>query len=72
MQCTDPSIPVLVGKQIEHRFTENKRLLVYNGTVVSQVPGLSEWYNVVYDNEPDIVYTYKLLEDYHDGDLKVV
>ena len=28
-------------------------------------------YNVDYDNEPDIVYTYKLLEDYHDGDLKV-
>ena len=72
MQCTDPSMPVLVGKQIEHRFTENKRLMVYNGTVVSQVPGFSEWYNLVYDNEPEIVYTYKLLEDYHDGDLKVV
>ena len=37
-------------------------LTVYNGTVVSQVPGFSEWYNVVYDNEPDTVYTYKLLE----------
>ena len=72
MQCTDPSIPILVGKRTEHRFTENKKLVVYNGTVVSQVPGFSEWYNVVYDNEPDTVYTYKLLEDYHDGDLKVV
>ena len=29
-------------------------------------------YNVVYDNEPDVVYTYKLMEDFLNGDLKLV
>ena len=26
----------------------------------------------VYDNEPDVVYTYKLMEDFHNGDLKLI
>ena len=67
--CSDP---ILVGKKIAHQFKENKKLVVYNGKVVSQVPGFSDWFNIVYDNEPDTVYTYKLLEDYNNGDLKFI
>ena len=62
----------LVGAQIDHQFTEDDQLVVYSGKVVSQVPGFPDWFNVVYDNEPDTIYTYRLLEDLNNGDLKVV
>ena len=62
----------LVGAHIDHQFTENDQLVTYSGEVISQVPGFSEWFNVVYDNEPGIVYTYKLMDDFKNGDLKLV
>ena len=64
--------PILVGKQVQHRFSENKEIVLYTGTVVSQVPGFQDWYNIVYDDEPDIVYSYKLMEDYVNGDLSII
>ena len=66
------SEPVLVGKSIDHQFIEDGQIVQYSGRVVSQVSGFPEWYNVVYDNEPDVVYTYKLMEDFHNGDLKLI
>ncbi|KAH3859500.1 hypothetical protein DPMN_102317 [Dreissena polymorpha] len=39
-------IPVLVGKFIEHTFLEGAERKVYNGNVISVVPGFDEWYNV--------------------------
>ena len=59
----------LVGRRIDHRFTEDEQLVTYSGKVVSTVPGFPEWFNVVYDNEPDVVYSFKLLEDFKNGDL---
>ena len=70
--CNSTSEPVLVGKSIDHRFIEDGQTAQYSGRVVSQVSGFPEWYNVVYDNEPDVVYTYKLMEDFHNGDLKLI
>jgi hypothetical protein len=58
------SDPVLVGKSIDHQFIEDGQIV--------QVAGFPEWYNVVYDNEPDVVYTYKLMEDFYNGDLKLI
>ena len=66
------SEPVLVGKSINHQFIEDGQIVQYSGRVVSQVSGFPERYNVVYDNEPDVVYTYKLMEDFHNGDLKLI
>ena len=63
---------LLVGKEIDHSFLVDGKLQQYKGKVVSQVPGFGEWYNVVYDEEPGYVYTFKLLEDYRNGDLKVI
>ena len=68
---SSPGDPILVGKQVQHRFSENKEIVLYTGTVVSQVPGFQDWYNIVYD-EPDIVYSYKLMEDYINGDLSII
>ena len=61
----------LVGKRITHQFVENEELVAYAGMVISQVPGFVEWFNVVYDSEPDTVYTFKLQEDLRSGDLKL-
>ena len=63
------SDPVLVGKSIDHQFIKDGQVVQYSGRVVSQVSGFPEWYNVVY-KEPDVVYTYKLMEDFYNGDLK--
>ena len=62
----------LVGRRINHRFTEDEQLVTYSGKVISTVPGFPEWFNVVYDNEPGIVYSFKLLEDLRNGDLHVL
>ena len=72
ISCNSTSDPVLVGKSIDHQFIEDGQIVQYSGRVVSQVSGFPEWYNVVYDNEPDVVYTYKLMEDFYNGDLKLV
>jgi len=62
----------LVGKRIDQQFNESGKLVTYSGRVVSQVPGFIEWYNIVYDDEPETVYTYKLLDDMKNGDLSLV
>ena len=62
----------LVGKYVGHKFSEEEQLVTYNGRVVSTVPGFPEWFNIVYDNEPDIVYSFKLMEDLKNGDLHVL
>ena len=52
------------GRQwIDQQFNEGGKLVTYSGAVVSQVPGFIEWYNVVFDDEPETVFTYKLLDD---------
>ncbi|XP_060582463.1 uncharacterized protein LOC132738872 [Ruditapes philippinarum] len=60
-------VPLLVGKRIEHQFQDE----TYIGRVISVVPGYPDWYNVVYDNDV-AVYTYKLLDDYRNKDLKII
>ena len=61
----------LVGKHIKHKFSEDGKLITYSGRVISQVPGFSNWFNVVYTREPDVVYTFNLSEDLKNGDLHV-
>ena len=36
-----------------------------------QVPGYPDWYNLTYDTELTVVYTFKLLQDWKAGDLKL-
>lgn len=63
----------LTGKCILHNFENSDGVIKpYKGRVISQVPGFSEWYNVVYDEEAGIVYTFKLEEDIQNGDLKII
>ena len=66
------SVDDLVGKSVGHRFLEDEQLVTYNGRVLSTVPGFPEWFNIVYDNEPNVVYTFKLQDDLRNGDLHVL
>ncbi len=69
----ETSDSALVGKAIKHRFQEsNGKHKFYKGKVISQVPGFPEWFNLVYTNEPGVVYSYKLSEDIENGDLQVL
>ena len=67
---TEPAPSSLNGKKIKHQFQH--KFEKYNGQIISQVPGFPEWFNVVYENEPDIVYSYNLTEDIANGDLEVL
>lgn len=60
-------MPLLVGKYIQHTFEDE----VYNGKVLSVVPGFYKWYNVKYTDDPAI-YVYQLQEDYSKGNLEIV
>ena len=67
--CGEPpstSRPLLVGKSVTHKFKDKE----YKGRVISTVPGYPEWYNIVYEGD-EAVYTFKLLDDYSKGDLKI-
>ena len=60
----------LVGLNVRHKFAcENNTFQWYKGKVVSQVPGFYEWFNIVYEEDEGNVYTYKLMDDYSQGDL---
>ena len=44
---------------------------MYTGKVIGQVPGFPHWFNIKYDDD-EAVYSYKLVEDYRDGNLEIV
>ena len=72
--CNDVSvvIPLLIGKIVNHYFSsDGGDREVYKGKVISQVPGFPEWFNITYD-EDDAVYSYKLVEDYREGNLEII
>uniref|UniRef100_A0A8W8L2R4 Uncharacterized protein n=1 Tax=Magallana gigas TaxID=29159 RepID=A0A8W8L2R4_MAGGI len=63
--------PILVGKHVQHKFVDSDACEKWwTGKVVSQVPGYPAWYNIVYDGDI-AVYTYQLLEDLKNGNLKI-
>ena len=80
-QCVDTSecistqekekenIPFLAGKRVSHVFKDGA---VYTGKVIGSVPGFPSWYNIVYDGEDEHVYTYRLVDDYKDGNLEIL
>ncbi|KAH3799767.1 hypothetical protein DPMN_153382 [Dreissena polymorpha] len=54
-----------------HRFIEeNGQYKWYNGTVISQVPGFPEWFNLKYEDDNDI-YTARLEDEFQDGDVLI-
>ena len=54
---------ILSGCEVLHNFKEGDKCTVYQGRVIGHVAGFPEWYNIVYRDDPCVVYTYKLMED---------
>ena len=69
VNCKDTSLQT--GKWVNHYFSENDKHTFHRGYIISTVPGFNQWFNIVYDND-DNVYTYKLLDDYSNGDLEII
>ncbi len=59
--------PLLVGKHVRHTFEEG----VWKGYVIGTVPGYPAWYNIYYGRNKK-VYSYKLQDDYAEGDLEIL
>ena len=62
----------LIGKIIRHKWcNEDGEEQWYTGHILSAVEGSTEWFNVQYDGEEDIL-TLNLYEDIANGDLDIV
>eukprot|EP00112_Aurelia_sp_Birch-Aquarium-sp1_P004645 Seg1526.2 transcript_id=Seg1526.2/GoldUCD/mRNA.D3Y31 product=Spindlin-4 protein_id=Seg1526.2/GoldUCD/D3Y31 len=61
----------LVGKRICQKFEEEGRDAWFYGTVLSKEQGQNPYFKVRYDDE-DIVYRYRLMEDWNNEDIKLV
>ena len=61
----------LVQKHIKHKLIEDGQLVAYSGRVISQIPRLRYWFNVVYTCELHVVYAFNICEDLKNGDLSV-
>ena len=62
----------LIGKRIRHRWrNEDGTEQWYNGKILCAVAGNTEWFNVAYDGESDVL-TLNLYEDIENGDLDIV
>ena len=72
--CSMPTVPqqFKVGTRISHKFIVDDLMTTFTGKIISQVIGFPEWFNIVYDEEVDLVYTFKLAEDLNNGDLTIL
>ena len=64
----------LIGKQIFHRWKDVARWHKekwYKGQLLNLVPGTTDWYNVKYDREDEIL-SLNLLVDIDKGDLEIL
>ncbi|XP_078526398.1 spindlin-W-like isoform X1 [Lissotriton helveticus] len=62
----------LVGKAVEHVFEKDDGNNVqWRGMVLSRAPIMSTWHYITYEKDP-ILYMYHLLDDYAEGDLRIL
>ena len=62
----------LIGKEILHKWKhEDGQEVWYKGRVLSLVPGTTDWFNVEYDGEDNIL-SHNLLFDIEKGDPDIL
>ena len=80
LNCTQSVVPSstaatcqsLIGKEILHKWEdEDGQERWYKGRVLSLVPGTTDWFNIKYDGEEDIL-TLNLLFDIEKGDVDIL
>ena len=61
----------LIGKRIKHKWSVDGSDKWYLETILDVVAGTSDWYNVRYDDEQEVL-SLNLLLDIEKGDLKFI
>ncbi|XP_066105953.1 spindlin-3 [Saccopteryx bilineata] len=63
---------IMIGKAVEHIFeTEEGTKNEWKGMVLAQAPVMKTWFYITYEKDP-VLYMYQLLDDYKDGDLRIL
>ncbi|XP_037685513.1 spindlin-2-like [Choloepus didactylus] len=62
----------IIGKAVEHMFEgEHGSKDGWKGMVLAQAPIMKAWFYITYEKDP-VLYMYQLLDDYKEGDLRIV
>ncbi|XP_008827478.1 spindlin-2 [Nannospalax galili] len=62
----------IIGKAVEHMFEgEHGSKDEWRGMVLAQAPIMKAWFYITYEKDP-VLYMYQLLDDYKDGDLRIM
>jgi hypothetical protein len=62
----------IIGKAVEHMFEgEHGSKDEWRGMVLAQAPIMKAWFYITYEKDP-VLYMYQLLDDYKEGDLRVM
>ncbi|TRY60836.1 hypothetical protein DNTS_026776, partial [Danionella cerebrum] len=62
----------MIGKAVEHMFeTEDGTKNEWRGMVLARAPIMNTWFYITYEKDP-VLYMYQLLDDYKDGDLRIM
>lgn len=63
---------IMIGKAVEHIFKiEEGSKNELRGMVLAQAPVMNTWFYITYEKDP-VLYMYQLLDDYKDGDLRIL
>lgn len=62
----------IIGKAVEHMFEgEHGSKDEWRGMVLAQAPIMNAWFYITYEKDP-VLYMYQLLDDYKEGDLRIM
>ena len=62
----------LIGKAVGHVFEgEHGTKDEWKGMVLARAPVMDTWFYITYEKDP-VLYMYTLLDDYKDGDLRII
>ncbi|KAM9475019.1 spindlin b isoform 1-T2 [Clarias gariepinus] len=62
----------MLGRAVEHQFeTDDGTKNGWKGLVLARSPIMPTWFFITYEKDP-VLYMYQLLEDYKEGDLKIL
>uniref|UniRef100_A0A672KF02 Spindlin-Z-like n=1 Tax=Sinocyclocheilus grahami TaxID=75366 RepID=A0A672KF02_SINGR len=63
---------LLLGRPVIHLFeTDDSSKDEWRGLVLSRAPSMPAWFFITYEKDP-MLYMYQLMQDYKDGDLRIL
>ncbi|XP_021014438.1 spindlin-1-like isoform X1 [Mus caroli] len=68
----DAHLHMMIGKAVEGMFkTEDGSKDEWRGMVMTRAPVMNTWFYTTYEKDP-VLYMYQLLDDYKEGDLRII